>query len=396
MSVRLITGAVALSTCCLITACQSQSDEESGNNKILETKQINKLIPPRVAERMSWATDITAIMDELKIERNLVNTCSIVAVVDQESNFIADPVVPGLGKKAAKEMNERLTKKLGAKMAGYFDEMLQKYPAPDDNFMKRLEAVRTERELDQLYREIFVFYTKKYNVNLLANAAKLIARQDMAENFNPVRTLGSMQVNILYASENARGSSNINKIRDDLYTQYGGLYYGIHRLMMYPADYDKAIYRFADYNSGMYSSRNASVQKAIAKLSGEKIALDGDLLAYDKDGDVLSDTTETETVLKQIFAEHGVMMGDGQIRQDLRKEKEQGFEETDTYQQIKRLYKEEVKQELPYAVMPEVVISGPKLSRDYNTNWYASRVNQRYTRCIGTGKRMGFKVTAAS
>ena len=396
MSVRLITGAVALSTCCLITACQSQSDEESGNNKILETKQINKLIPPRVAERMSWATDITAIMDELKIERNLVNTCSIVAVVDQESNFIADPVVPGLGKKAAKEMNERLTKKLGAKMAGYFDEMLQKYPAPDDNFMKRLEAVRTERELDQLYREIFVFYTKKYNVNLLANAAKLIARQDMAENFNPVRTLGSMQVNILYASENARGSSNINKIRDDLYTQYGGLYYGIHRLMMYPADYDKAIYRFADYNSGMYSSRNASVQKAIAKLSGEKIALDGDLLAYDKDGDVLSDTTETETVLKQIFAEHGVMMGDEQIRQDLRKEKEQGFEETDTYQQIKRLYKEEVKQELPYAVMPEVVISGPKLSRDYNTNWYASRVNQRYTRCIGTGKRMGFKVTAAS
>lgn len=396
MSVRLIAGALALTSCCLITACQSQDGEGDSDNKILETRQINKLIPPRVAERMSWATDITAIMDDLKIERNLVNTCSIIAVVDQESNFIADPVVPGLGKKAAKEMNERLTKKLGAKMAGYFDEMLQKYPSPDDNFMKRLEAVRTERELDQLYREMFVFYTKKYNVNLLASAAKLIARQDMAENFNPVRTLGSMQVNILYASENARGSSNINKIRDDLYTQYGGLYYGIHRLMMYPADYDKAIYRFADYNSGMYSSRNASVQKAIAKLSGEKIALDGDLLAYDKDGDVLSDTTETETALKQIFADHAVLISDSQIRQDLRKEKEQGFEDTETYQQVKRLYKEQVKQELPYAVMPEVVISGPKLSRDYNTNWYASRVNQRYTRCIGTGKRMGFKVTAAS
>ena len=397
MSVRLFASAVALTSCCFITACQSQNgDEDADNNKILETRHINKLIPARVAERMSWATDVRAIMDELKIERNLVNSCAIIAVVDQESNFIADPVVPGLGKKAAKEMNERLTKKLGAKMAGYFDDMLQKYPSPDENFMKRLEAVRTERELDQLYREMFEFYTKKYNVSLLAGAAKLIARQDLAEAFNPVRTLGSMQVNILYASENPRGSSNINKIRDDLYTQYGGLYYGIHRLMTYPADYDKAIYRFADYNSGMYSSRNASIQKAIAKLSGEKLALDGDLLAYDKDGDILSDTTETETLLKQIFAEHGVAVGDGQIRQDLRKEKELDFEETDTYQQVKRLYQEQFKQDLPYAIMPEVVISGPKLSRDYNTNWYASRVNQRYTRCINSGKRMGFKLTSAS
>lgn len=397
MSIRLTAGAVALTSCVLLTACQSQNgDEDANNNKILETKHINKLIPGRVAERMSWATDVRAIMDELKIERNLVNSCSIIAVADQESNFVADPVVPGLGKKAAKEMNERLTKKLGAKMAGYFDDMLQKYPSPDDNFMKRLEAVRTERELDQLYREMFEFYTKKYNVSLLAGAARIIARQDLAEAFNPVRTLGSMQVNILYASENRRDGGGINKLRDDLYTQYGGLYYGIHRLMVYPAQYDKAIYRFADYNSGMYSSRNASVQKAVAKLSGEKLALDGDLLAYDKDGDVLSDTTRTETLLKQIFAEHGVAVSDGQIRQDLRKEKELDFEETDTYQQVKRLYQEQVKQDLPYAIMPEVVISGPKLSRDYNTNWFASQVNQRYTRCINAGKRMGFKISSAA
>lgn len=381
----------------MLTACQSQDGEEEANKyKILETRSIQKLIPARVAERNVWATDVRAIMDELKIERNLVNTCSIIAVVDQESNFIADPMVPGLGKKAIKEMNERLTKKLGAKMAGYFDDMLQKYPTPDDNFLKRLEAVKTERELDQLYREMFAFYTKKYNVSLLAGAAKIIARQDLAEAFNPVRTLGSMQVNILYASENARSGGGINKLRDDLYTQYGGLYYGIHRLMVYPTHYDKAIYRFADYNSGMYSSRNAAIQKAIAKLSGQKLALDGDLLSYDKDGDALAGKTDTENLLNDIFTQNALMIDADRIRKDLRKEKQESFEETATYLQVRQLYQEKFKQELPYAIMPEVVISGPKLSRDYNTNWFASRVNQRYTRCINNGKRMGFKLTSAT
>lgn len=395
MSIRLRAGAVALITSgCLLTACQSSdSEEETNKYKILQTKHIQKVIPARVASRDTWAADVRSIMDELKIERNLVNTCSIVAVVDQESNFIADPMVPGLGKKAIKEMNERLTKKLGAKMAGYFDDMLQKYPTPEDNFLKQLEAVKTERELDQLYREMFAFYTKKYNVSLLAGAAKIIARQDLAEAFNPVRTLGSMQVNILYASENARSGGGINKLRDDLYTQYGGLYYGIHRLMMYPTHYDKAIYRFADYNSGMYSSRNASIQKAIAKLSGQTLALDGDLLSYDKDGDALAGKTDTENLLNDIFTQNALPIDADRIRKDLRKEKEQKFEETDTYVQIRRLYQEKFKQELPYAIMPEVVISGPKLSRDYNTNWFASRVNQRYTRCISAGKRLGFKVT---
>lgn len=397
MSIRFISSALALSAVCMLTACQSQDGEEEANKyKILETRSIQKLIPARVAERNVWATDVRAIMDELKIERNLVNTCSIIAVVDQESNFIADPMVPGLGKKAIKEMNERLTKKLGAKMAGYFDDMLQKYPTPDDNFLKRLEAVKTERELDQLYREMFAFYTKKYNVSLLAGAAKIIARQDLAEAFNPVRTLGSMQVNILYASENARSGGGINKLRDDLYTQYGGLYYGIHRLMVYPTHYDKAIYRFADYNSGMYSSRNASIQKAIAKLSGQKLALDGDLLSYDKDGDALAGKTDTENLLNDIFVQNALPLDADRIRKDLRKEKQESFEETATYLQVRQLYQEKFKQELPYAIMPEVVISGPKLSRDYNTNWFASRVNQRYTRCINNGKRMGFKLTSAT
>lgn len=59
------------------------------------------------------------------------------AVVDQESNFNADPVVPGLGEKAVKEVQERLEEKfkdklgesIGGTVAGYFQDVLKNQPS---------------------------------------------------------------------------------------------------------------------------------------------------------------------------------------------------------------------------------------------------------------------------
>ncbi|MEZ6841085.1 DUF1615 family protein [Acinetobacter baumannii] len=53
--------------------------------------------------------------------------------------------------------------------------------------------------------------------------------------------------------------------------------------MVYPADYDKmAFIVFADYNSCMYSSRNAAFQKMLKELTDKDISLDGDLLPLHK------------------------------------------------------------------------------------------------------------------
>lgn len=77
-----------------------------------------------------------------------------------------------------------------------------------------------------------------------------------------------------------------------------------------------------------------------------------------------------------------------QIRSDLKKEKEKSFEDTQTYIAVKKLYKTKTGKEPIYAIMPQVIISGPKLSRDYNTNWFASRVNGRYETCMQRAKRI--------
>lgn len=77
-----------------------------------------------------------------------------------------------------------------------------------------------------------------------------------------------------------------------------------------------------------------------------------------------------------------------QIRDDLKLEKEKKFESTQTYIALTKLYKAKTGKEPIYAIMPQVVISGPKLSRDYNTNWYATRVNGRYESCMQRAKRI--------
>jgi hypothetical protein len=378
-----------------LAACGNGSWWSKDDEPTLSTEQIRKAIPPRVNDRTSWAKDIFDITDQLGIPQTKQNVCTIVAVVDQESNFVADPQVPGLGEKAVKEIQTRLDEKfkdklgdgIGGTVAGYFEDVLKNQPSPDNNYLSQMRKVKTERELDELYREIFDYMSKHYHVSALTGAAKLVG-QDFGEKLNPITTLGSMQVHIGYAKEHKRQGGNVAALRTDMYSQYGGLYYGIHRLMMYPADYDKPIYRFADYNSGRYSSRNAAFQSMLNDLTKAELSLDGDLLLYNKEGDVRSAKSESERELLNVFSTNGIILTPRQIRTDLKKEKDQDFEDTATYRAVTKLYKEKTGKEPFYAMMPEVVISGPKLSRDYNTNWFASRVNGRYQTCMNRIKNL--------
>ena len=89
--------------------------------------------------------------------------------------------------------------------------------------------------------------------------------------------------------------------------------------MQYPAEYDQAIYRFADYNSGMYSSRNAAFQSMLQALTENEISLDGDLLLYNKDGDVRPTLSQSEKELIAIFAKNNVLVTPRQVRSDLKK-----------------------------------------------------------------------------
>ena len=352
----------------------------------LSMAQIDQLIPRRVPQSQSFAKDISAIFDTLKIDKTPQNICTTIAIIDQESNFNANPPVANLGASSLKALNNELEEKLGSTLAPYFRNMLKNEPTPDNSFEKQIAKVKTEQALDDIYHEMFTYFTQKYYASNITNVSKLIGG-DIEERLDPITTLGSMQVQVSYARDNQRMNGNNLELRKDLYSQYGGLYYGIHRLMRYAADYPEPLYRFADYNSGMYSSRNAAFQKMLHELAKTKIDYDGDLLVYEKGNKISSKPSQSEQALNQLLAQGTIALSARQIRNDLAKEKSQKFEDTETYRTIGSLYQMKTGKKPLKAIMPQVVISGAKLSRDYHTQWYADKVNARYLACLNKAKR---------
>lgn len=221
-----------------ITTLLAACTKETPKTPTLSSGEIAKILPNRSQDKASWAKDITAVFDELKLHKDKQNICTAVAVIDQESNFHANPKVANLGQASLQAMDEKLEEKLGKHLAGVFRTMLATRPSVENNFEGQIKKVKTEKELDELYQRIFDYFTTTYKVGGINNLTKLTG-ESLDERLNPITTLGSMQVHIDHARANRRANMDDRTLRADMYGQYGGLYYGIQRLMTYEASYDK-------------------------------------------------------------------------------------------------------------------------------------------------------------
>ncbi|MCA3572305.1 MAG: DUF1615 family protein, partial [Aestuariivirga sp.] len=201
---------------------------------------------------------------------------------------------------------------------------------------------------------------------------------------NPVSTLGSMQVSIAYAIaevEKAKGRRlgmpAIWKLRDELYTRQGGVDYGARMLLGYRAGYDSRVYVFADYNAGRYASRNAAFQHMVSALSGETLALDGDLLVY-RGSTPRSEPSATERAVRSL----ALGLGEDDIRADLLMEKDAAFRDTSLYARVAEAYAAKTGRKAPYAMIPQIRLESPKLSRNMTTERFARAVLARHERCM--------------
>ena len=331
-----------------------------------------------------WAADMLTGFADNRIEANRENICSAIAVISQESGFVANPAVPGLGKLAEKALAEKLgaVPILGARILAY----LETVPEANSSFSDHIRAARTERDLDLIYRAMLAYAAGRTETGFIVNSGLL---NRYIEDRNDVSTIGSMQVSVAFALEDVgkerwttMSLQDVYALRDDLYTRKGGMKYGILQLLGYDTGYDKKIYRFADYNAGRYASRNAAFQSVIAKLSGENLSLDGDFLAYARPGKALAKVTNSESALRFAIKKLQLPLTDKQVRTDLLKEKSVDFASTRTFTALREAYASATGKQPPFAMVPEITLESVKIRTQMTTAIFAERVTARYQRCM--------------
>jgi hypothetical protein len=327
---------------------------------------IEASIPNGVTDRAGWVADLYAGFTVQGLKPDRENVCAVVAVIAQESNFQVDPVIPGLGAIAWREIDGR------AQRAGIprliVHTALDLRSANGKRYSERIDAARTEKDLSDIYEDF---------IGSVPLGGTLFA------NLNPIRTRGPMQVNVAYAAQYAATRPYPYPVKisipDEVFTRRGSVYFGIAHLLAYQPPYaDHFLYRFADYNAGQYASRNAAFQSVLSKASGIPLTTDGALLSHDSGA---GGPGETELALRTLADRLNV--GEGEIHDALEQGRTADFERTKVYERLYALAERAAKRSLPRALVPSIKLQGPKISHTLTTSWYAHRVAARFERCLG-------------
>ena len=141
-----------LALAALVAGCAS--DRASGP-KISEADAhtlIERSLPGSVSDKPGWTDDIYAAFTTQQIEPTPENVCAVVAVIEQESGFHVNSVVPGLPSIAWKEIHTRADHSLVPWMLvrGALD---LKSPT-GRTYSDRIDHARTEKDLSDIYEDL--------------------------------------------------------------------------------------------------------------------------------------------------------------------------------------------------------------------------------------------------
>jgi hypothetical protein len=325
---------------------------------------ISRSLPVHLADRDGWSSDIYAGFTALGVEPTPQNVCAVVSVIAQESSFQVDPVIPNLGNIAWREIDRRAAHAL-IPMAVVRGVLGLKSPT-GHTYTERINAARTEKDLSDIYEDFI---------------ASVPLGRTLFEERNPIRTRGPMQVNVAFAERSAALKHYPYPIKvsvaDELFTRRGSLYFGIAHLLAYRAPYDSYLYRFADFNAGQFSSRNAAFQQAVAVASGRTLLSDGALLPHDAGSGTVGNT---ESAVRSL--EGPLELDRAAIRAQLEQGRSEEFEGSALYRRTFALADQAQGHALARAVVPHIELEGPKLKSSLSTSWYAHRVEQRFNQCL--------------
>jgi hypothetical protein len=164
---------------------------------------------------------------------------------------------------------------------------------------------------------------------------------------------------------------------DELFTRRGSLYFGTAHLLAYSAPYDSYLYRFADYNAGQFSSRNAAFQQALSAAARMSVVPGGALVVPNAPA---SQPSDTERAARKLAGR--LRLDSAQIHAALVQDRDASFQDTELYRRVFELAARAGARALPRASVPHILLQGPKLHTRLTTAWYARRVQGRFQHCL--------------
>jgi hypothetical protein len=322
--------------------------------------EIQRLLPPQTPDREGWARDIAAAFSTQALSATTGHLCAVVAVIEQESSFQADPAVPGLPGIARREIDRRAQ---ALHVPAFLIHSTLNLESPTGKtYNQRLDTVRTEKQLSAIFEDF---------IGMVPMGQRLFG------GLNPVHTGGPMQVSIAFSQAHTADYPYPvqDSIRREVFSRRGGVYFGTAHLLAYPVHYDSVLYRFADFNAGWYASRNAAFQAAASRVSGITLALDGDLVIPGSD-------TPGQTELAVRTLRRKLDINEAAIRPALAKGETLDFESTPLYRKVFALADADAGKPVPRAILPGITLESPKITRTLTTAWFANRVHERWKRCL--------------
>ena len=344
----------------VLAGCSQHQPSAPAEKPVVVKARVQHLLPSSVRDKSGWSEDIYQTFSHQKLTPSAQNLCAVIAVAGQESGFTVDTPVNGLPAIAMKEIYRRAS---ALYIPQFVVDTALKIPSPDGkSYAQRLHSVRNERQLSAIFDDL---------IDTVPMGQRLFGH------LNPVHTAGPMQVSIAFAEEHAAGYPwPVDKtLRREVFSRRGSVWFGTLHLLGYPVDYPSMIYRFADYNAGWYASRNAAFQAAVMKLTGQRLALDGDLVRYDGNG-----VSSTEKAVLSLQSRLGISASS--LRHQLTLGEAPEFSQSAVWTQVFRLADKQNGRAMPRARLPGIDLESPKITRQLTTAWYADRVNTRYRQCL--------------
>ena len=320
------------------------------------TSRIVTLMPSSVHHRAQWASAIITALSAQHIKATADNVCAVVALIEVGSNYQPNPRLHAPDRLVHLELTRQAH-------AHHIPAMILaralRVTSPDGrSYADRQASIQTEFDLYTFFQDMI---------------QQLSAGKHGRRIQNPVSRAGSMQVPILFALHHPPFvDQQPTNDASALFSLRPGIAAGVAYLFDHPEDQRTLEERLADYFLAPYASRNAALQAALAKITGEAIQLDGNL----------TDQSPTARWIKRYSDPLGLSVDD--ITHGLEHGQDGQLKQTRLFQRIMALAQQQTG-----SVLPSFVIAATTLKPLTNGEKVASqpivnRLQQRWRTCVAT------------